>query len=168
REGKYVDVGHQTFRSYLKEKPLGDVLEQDWLLHLTTTFPEVRLKNHLEFRSIDSGPLRHVMSSAAMIKGLIYHPESLQGVLAMFDGITAQEVSQGIQDVAVKGMQTEYGGRRIASFIKDIYALAEQGLSVDEKKYLENIWPYVEQGLSPAEQKIQNCDFDDPNVWKVL
>ncbi|MCB0271484.1 MAG: glutamate--cysteine ligase [Bdellovibrionales bacterium] len=166
RDGKYIDVGHLTFREYMNTKPFGDVLEQDWLLHLTTTFPEVRLKNHLEFRSIDSNTLDLVMSSAAIIKGIMYHPQSLDQILQMCKDVTASDIKKATKDVSVQGMQASFAGRKVKDYVAEIFQIAKSGLVNDEQRFLSYVRPYVDEGLSPAEVKLKNLSLADDMVWK--
>jgi len=168
REGVYEDVGHCTFRNYMREKPYGDVLEQDWLLHLTTTFPEVRLKDHLEIRSIDSNPLDLVMACGALVKGLLYSEENLDHLDTLFGAMTFEDVTRALEDVAKQGMHMQYAGKAMKTYVEKILEWARQGLDHSEGAFLDALAPYVAQGVSPAEMKLKTMQADDADVWKTF
>ncbi|MGC8723788.1 MAG: glutamate-cysteine ligase family protein [Acidobacteriota bacterium] len=84
RNGAYVPVGERTFRRLLKSPgELGPVTLEDWDLHLSTCFPEVRLRGYVEIRTLDSLPLPLAMAAAALFKGLL----ALEGPLAEWDAL---------------------------------------------------------------------------------
>jgi glutamate--cysteine ligase len=166
RGGQYKDVSHMTFSQYLEKKPYGDVYMSDWLLHLTTTFPEVRLKDHLEFRSVDSSTLTFVMAAGAFIKGIMYNQRALDQLEETYASIRAADIHQAIANVAREGMQTKFLDQPIKNQLPSLFELALDGLPSDEHIYLLPMKHYIDQGISPAEEKIQTLDFDDPHVWK--
>ena len=79
RQGHYVAVEGRTFRQLLRHPGgLGPLTMEDWDLHLSTCFPEVRLRGYVEIRTLDSLPLPLAMAAAALFKGLL----ALEGPLA--------------------------------------------------------------------------------------
>ena len=76
RDGKYIDASGQSFRDFLDGKlpalPGELPLMTDWADHLTTLFPEVRLKRYLEMRGADGGPWRGLCALPALWVGLLY------------------------------------------------------------------------------------------------
>src|SRR5271156_7069437 len=82
RDGNYPGVAGQTFRDFMKGKlpgmPGAMPVMSDWVDHLTTVFPEVRLKKFLEMRGADGGPWRRLCALPALWVGLLYDAEALE------------------------------------------------------------------------------------------
>src|SRR5574341_1824335 len=79
RDGKYLDFTGVTFRRFLSHGHQGhQAAIEDWELHLTTLFPEVRIKRYMEVRSADSQPPELMPALPALIKGALYDPDCLQ------------------------------------------------------------------------------------------
>ncbi len=79
RGGDYVDLTGLTFRRFLERGHGGErATMEDWALHLTTLFPEVRLKRYLEVRSADSQPPEMMLALPALMKGILYETDSLE------------------------------------------------------------------------------------------
>jgi glutamate--cysteine ligase len=81
RDGKYIDAAGQSFRDFLEGKlpalPGEKPLESDWVDHLSTAFPEVRLKSFLEMRGADGGPWNRICALPALWVGLLYDQGAL-------------------------------------------------------------------------------------------
>jgi glutamate--cysteine ligase len=132
RDGRYLNKAGASFRAFLEgrlpqlpgEKPV----LKDWADHLTTIFPEVRLKRYLEMRGCDSGPTRRLCALPALFVGLLYHQPSLDACWDLVKGWTAAE-RQALRDaVPRQGIAATIRGRTIGDIAAEVLALSRAGL----------------------------------------
>jgi glutamate--cysteine ligase len=164
RDGRYIDASGQSFRDFLAgrlpalpgEKPI----LADWVNHLSTLFPEVRLKRYLEMRGADGGPEAHITALSALWTGLLYDADALEGALELVAGWDLATHQQLRQDVPRFGLETPLGRmplRELARRVLDLAAagLARRGLrntaGVDEQVYLAPLRRIVETGETLAD-----------------
>ena len=132
RDGRYIDTSGESFRAFLDgrlpqlpgEKPV----LKDWADHLTTIFPEVRLKKYLEMRGADSGPWRRLCALPALWVGLLYHQPSLDAAWELVRDWTAEERQTLRDDVPRLALHATIRGRRLQDLAKEVLKLARQGL----------------------------------------
>ena len=95
RDGRYIDAAGQSFRDFMAGKlpalPGATPTMSDWSDHLTTAFPEVRLKRILEMRGADAGPWAQICALPALWSGLLYDAQSLDGAAALIADWTEAE-----------------------------------------------------------------------------
>lgn len=133
RDGRYHDCTHVTFRQFLNgalKDELSDPTPNmgDWTNHLSTLFPDVRLKRFLEMRGADGGPWRRICALPAFWVGLLYDAESLAGADALTAGWTHAEVV-ALRDAApAKGLSAEIAGRSLHEIGREVVALSKAGL----------------------------------------
>jgi glutamate--cysteine ligase len=132
RDGVYHDVAGESFSAFmagrLPQLPGLTPTLQDWSDHLTTIFPEVRLKRYLEMRGADSGQWRRLCALPALWVGLLYDDTALDGAWELARQWTAQD-RQTLRDrVPRLGLKAQVAGRSVAEVAKDVLALARQGL----------------------------------------
>ena len=164
REGRYIDVAGASFRDFLAgrldalpgEKPL----PSDWSDHLTTLFPEVRLKHFLEMRGADSGPPPRLTALSALWTGLLYDQGSLDGAWELVKGWTAEQREALRRDVPRLGLAASVGGRDVRTIATDVLALARGGLAArnnlnedgySEAVFLDPLDQIVARNETPAE-----------------
>jgi glutamate--cysteine ligase len=167
RDGRYIDVAGRSFRDFIEgrlpELPGDCAGIKDWAEHITTIFPEVRLKGFLEMRGADAGPLSRICGLQALWAGLLYDDAALQAAwdLCRDWSIEAHTGLRG--DAARLGLKAEVGGRRVRDIAMDLVAIAAEGLKArarlngagqDERIYLEELAQIAESGITPAEQMI--------------
>jgi glutamate--cysteine ligase len=162
REGQYVDANNQTFRQFLESKggEIGPVTVGDWDFHLTTLFPEVRLKNHLEFRIIDSNSVDVVVAIAAFWKGLFHNEQSVDAWYDFFKKFTKSDLDQSLLDVSKKGLQAKFAEHSVLELAKKLFANSKTNLEKDietkgEVQYLSPMEQILDLGLSPAEVQVK-------------
>ena len=167
RDGAYIDASGQSFRDFLKGKlPAlpGEVPTiTDWDDHLTTLFPEVRMKRFLEMRGADGGPWRSLCALPAIWVGVLYHQSSLDGAWDLVKDWTLEE-HQALRDQVPKtGLATPFRDRKVLDLAKDMLALAEAGLKArseedwaaqDERQFLTSLRNVIDRGQTPAEDKL--------------
>jgi glutamate--cysteine ligase len=132
RNGQYINTAGESFRAFLEgrlpqlpgEKPV----MKDWTDHLTTIFPEVRLKRYLEMRGADSGPWRRLCALPAFWVGLLYHQPSLDAAWDLVKGWTAEERQKLRDDVPKRALGAMIRGRTVQELAAEVLALSRQGL----------------------------------------
>jgi len=166
RGGAYVDVAGGSFRDLLNGRLAAAPGERatiaDWENHLSTIFPEVRLKRYLEMRGADVGPRERVVAMAALTSGLFYDPEALSSAWALVEAWTAEERQALRDDVPRLGFAATIHGRGLREIVLDMLAIARAGLVRRGKVNLggedETIW------LAPL-QAIADSGRSSAQVW---
>jgi len=171
RNGEYLDAAGQSFRDFLAgtlpalpgEKPN----LQDWEDHLTTAFPEVRLKRYMEMRGADGGPWRKLCALPAFWAGLLYDRTVLDAAWDLVRDWSMVERLQLRIDAPKQGLKTMIRGRSLQSLALEVLEMASQGLSArdrlnasgeNESGFLEPLFTTAQTGLTPAEKKLALYD----------
>ncbi len=169
REGRYFDVTHVTFRQFM-DGALKDELQDgmptmgDWTNHLSTLFPDVRLKRFLEMRGADGGPWRRICALPAFWVGLLYDDEALDGAEALTRDWTYQDVLSLRDTVPAKGLNARICGQELGRIAREVLALSRQGLKnrarlnaegFDETDFLSPLEEIVARGTTSAEEMIK-------------
>ena len=160
----YHDVAGQSFRDLMRGKvaslPGERATISDWANHLTTTFPEVRLKRYLEMRGADGGPTARLCALPALWAGIFYDQAALDAAWDLVKNWNAEERQQLRDDVPRKGFDAEIGGRKVRGLARDMVALARDGLAHrarrdragrDETHFLAPLEELIERGATPAD-----------------
>ncbi len=133
RDGKYHDCTHVTFRQFMAGALKGEVADYepnfgDWTNHLSTLFPDVRLKRFLEMRGADGGPWRRICALPAFWVGLLYDDGALDAAEALTRDWTFEEVSALRDAVPMQGLRAEFRGKPLFDVAREVLAIARQGL----------------------------------------
>jgi glutamate--cysteine ligase len=132
RDGVYHDVAGESFREFmspgLAKLPGVRPMLQDWSDHLTTIFPEVRLKRYIEMRGADSGQWRRLCALPALWVGLLYDDAALDGAWELVRNWTAQDRQELRDAVPRLGLKATVAGRTAGDVAVDVLALAREGL----------------------------------------
>ncbi|MEM1277455.1 MAG: glutamate--cysteine ligase [Pseudomonadota bacterium] len=167
RDGVYIDALGQSFRDFLKGRlPAlpGEVPTlSDWADHLTTIFPEARIKKFIEMRGADGGPWRRLCALPAFWVGLIYEQTALDAAWDLVKDWTAEERDQLRIDASVDGLKATLRGRSLREIAGECLAIAEAGLKArarpgagglipDETHFLNALTDSVERGITPADE----------------
>ncbi|KQW82549.1 glutamate--cysteine ligase [Brevundimonas sp. Root1279] len=165
RDGKYVDASGQSFRAFLDGKlPAlpGDLPnKKDWMDHLTTLFPEVRLKSYLEMRGADGGPWSRICGLPALWAGVLYDAPSLAAAWDLVKDWEVEDHERLRRDVTRLGLKAEVAGRTVQDVAKDLVHIAREGLKnrarfsggmVDERGYLSELEDIADSGMTPADR----------------
>ena len=165
RDGRYIDAAGLSFRDFLKgelsvlpgEKPTLD----DWTDHLSTAFPEVRLKTFLEMRGADGGPWNRICALPALWVGLLYDQGALDAAWDLVKHWTLDE-RQALRD-AVPALALDAplpGGGRLRDIAGEVLDIAHQGLAArgrlnaageNETGFLDPLREIVRSGVVPAQ-----------------
>ena len=168
RDDRYVDVAGASFREFLAGKlealPGVRPTLDDWADHLTTLFPEVRLKRFLEMRGADAGSLPGLIALPAFWVGLLYEPSALAETSALTADWTLGELQALRDQVPRRGLQTPFRRGTLQDVAREAVAMAERGLKRrrlldangdDERKYLGQLLQIVADGRAPADRLLE-------------
>ena len=165
REGRYIDAAGQSFRDFMAgrlpalpgEYPTID----DWADHLTTLFPEVRLKRFIEMRGADMGSARMVPALSAFWVGLLYDTTALDAAYDLVRDWPVEALQQLREDVPKTALHARIGSTSVRRVAREALAIAEEGLArrnrvnakgQDERHYLEVLHGIVAEGRTHAEE----------------
>lgn len=172
RAGKYYPSEGITFREFLKGNHEPEQVMEDWEVHVSTVFPDVRLKRFIEIRGADSGSPKMIAALAALWTGLLYDKQALDSAhsLAMSLGV---EVIQGLRKEAPrKGLRASYGEVALHELAASVVRIADGGLArraermgiETEQKYLNPLRGILARGTTTAEMLLEkymrNLDLD--------
>ncbi|MEZ5787778.1 MAG: glutamate--cysteine ligase [Xanthobacteraceae bacterium] len=167
RGDTYYDVAGQSFRDLLVGKLPGLPGERatisDWANHLSTIFPEVRLKRYLEMRGADVGPTERLPALSAFWVGLLYDDACLDAAWDMVKDWSAEQRQQLRDAVPRLGFHAAIGGRTVLDLARQCIDLSRAGLGrracfccgADETTYLNPLEEIVSRGRSPAEELLE-------------
>ncbi|HEU0016852.1 MAG TPA: glutamate--cysteine ligase [Methyloceanibacter sp.] len=169
RNGRYIDVAGASFKDFIAgrldrlpgEYPTFD----DWADHLTTLFPDVRLKRFLEMRGADAGPYAELMALPALWVGLLYDPSALAEAYALVSDWTDSE-RQALRDQVPRlGLATPFRTSTVGDVAREVVAIAERGLKRravldrnggDERQHLARLAEVAAEMRSPADRLLED------------
>ncbi len=168
RGDHYIDVAGSSFRDLLAGRnpllPGETATLSDWINHLSTIFPEVRLKRFLEMRGADAGPSINLCALPAFWVGLLYDQQSLDAAWDLVKDWTAEERQTLRDDVPRLALKAEIRGRALRDVAKDVLKLSQAGLKRrgfhdrlgrDETRFLEPLEQTLLSGRVPAEELLE-------------
>jgi glutamate--cysteine ligase len=160
----YHDVAGSSFRDLLAGRnpmaPGERAVLSDWVNHVGTIFPEVRLKRYLEMRGADSGPLSRIVALPALFVGLLYDDGVQDAAWQLVKDWTAEDRQKLRLDVPKLGFKAQIRGITVGELAREMLTLARTGLrrrarldanGGDETRYLDPIHEIVESGRTAAE-----------------
>ena len=164
----YVDLSGQSFRKFMTEGldalPGERATAKDWADHLTTLFPEVRLKQYLEMRGADGGPWSRICALPALWAGVLYDAPSLAAAWDLCKDWDIADHERLRRDVTRLGLKAEVAGRSVRDIAVDLVDIAKQGLKnrarfsggmVDEHGYLSELEDIADSGVTPADRLLE-------------
>ena len=169
RDGKYIDVAGKSFRHFLARK-IPEVAQfepsmSDWADHLTTIFPEVRLKQFLEMRGTDGGLWRRICGMPALWVGLLYDSVALDAAWDLVKDWTAEE-RQALRDgVGKQGFKTPFRKATVHELAHRMLEISAAGLKrraeldsagMSEEGFLNPVRELVNRGYTRAEEMLKN------------
>ncbi len=154
RGEEWIEPKGLTFAQFLKrgEAEGGEPTIEDWKLHLSTVFTEVRLKQVLELRSADSNLPDKAMALAAFVKGLTTDSAVLAEAWNCLHDWTWEERLKLYEEVPKYGLQTRLKNDKIIVLARELAKLGEQGLTFEEKSFLYPIFEILDKGKTLAEE----------------
>ena len=165
RDGQYLDVAGKSFRKFMNSEYSDEFFGHtasmlDFEDHITTIFPDVRLKGYLEMRGADGGPWSIICALPALWVGLLYDAEALQKAEAIANQFSHQDVVNARISAAKDGLKGQIGSQNIHQVAKQLIEIAEIGLKSrarinkdgeDERTFLTPLKTIVNSGLTQAD-----------------
>ena len=165
RDGAYRDMTAYTFRQYLggaakAEFPDADPDMGDWINHLSTLFPDVRLKTFLEMRGADGGPWRRICALPALWVGLLYDDGALSAAEDLIADWSEEERIRLRDEVPKDGLATVFRNHSVLDLGRDVVSIARDGLKArsrisaggyDEREYLAPLEEILAIGKTQSE-----------------
>lgn len=171
RGGNYLDVSGRSFRDFMGGKLEGFEGQypslQDWEDHMTTPFPEVRLKHFIEMRGADGGPWSRLCALPALWVGLLYDSVAQDAAWELIKDWTVDEMQALRDDVPKMALKTPFRGGTLQDIAKQTVTIAYDGLkrravpggkSADETQFLETLREIADSGISPAERLLESFE----------
>ena len=169
RDGKYIDMAGKSFRDFLARK-IPDVAHiepmlSDWADHLTTIFPEVRLKSFLEMRGTDGGMWRRICGMPALWVGLLYDARALDAAWDLVKDWTAEERQAMRDSVGKLGVKTPFRNTTVHTLAHRLLEISGEGLKrraeldgggMSEEGFLNPLREMVARGYTRAEEMLKN------------
>jgi glutamate--cysteine ligase len=167
RDSTYHDVAGASFRDLLAGKlpqmPGERATRSDWANHVSTLFPEVRLKRYLEMRGADVGPPERIVALSAFWVGLLYDEAALDGAWELVKTWTAEDRERLRADAPKLALRATVAGRSVLEVARDALALSRAGLKArafveageDETRYLTPLEEILASGRTLAERLLE-------------
>jgi glutamate--cysteine ligase len=168
RDGTYHDVAGKSFRDFMARKLPGlehiEPTMADWADHLTTIFPEVRLKKFLEMRGADGGLWRRICALPALWVGVYYDQSSLDAAWDMVKDWTAEERSAMREAVPKLGLKTPFRNTTVQALARHMLTISKAGLRLrgqtdsiggTEEGFIEPLFQIVDSGRTRAEDILE-------------
>jgi glutamate--cysteine ligase len=169
RDGKYIDVAGKSFRDFLARK-IAEVRDieptmADWADHLTTIFPEVRLKKFLEMRGADGGSWRRICGLPALWTGIYYDQTALDAAWDLVRDWTAEERQSMRSAVPVLGFRTPFRKSTVWDLAHRMLEISSAGLKsraaedsagMTEDGFLNPLRELVDRGYTRAEELLRH------------
>jgi glutamate--cysteine ligase len=169
RDGKYIDMAGKSFRDFLARKiPEVAHIEpmlSDWADHLTTIFPEVRLKSFLEMRGTDGGQWRRICGMPALWVGVLYDSQALDAAWDLVKDWTAEERQAMRDSVGKLGFKAPFRNTTVHTLAHRLLEISGDGLKrraeldgagMSEEGFLNPLRELVARGYTRAEEMLKN------------
>ncbi|EJF89378.1 glutamate--cysteine ligase [Bartonella tamiae] len=174
RNGHYHDCTHITFRQFMNGALKHDIAGiipnlGDWVNHLSTLFPEVRLKRFLEMRGADGGSFDHICALPAFWVGLLYDKDTLAQIETMTKDWQYDEVQSMRQSVPRFGLNTKFRNMTLMDLAREVIPLAQTGLKNrqytdaegrDETQYLAPLEEFLNKGKTKSDLLLERYRTD--------
>jgi len=162
RDGNYRPVDALTFRRFMAEGFAGETATlRDWEIHLSTLFPEVRLKRYIELRGADAGPMPMAVALGALWRGLLDDGDARTAAWEMVAGRPFTERETLRREVPRAALQARFGGRPLQELALELIRIADAGLArlpggPDDRRLLAPLWAYATDGRTPADDMLDD------------
>ncbi|MGB1235499.1 MAG: glutamate--cysteine ligase [Planktomarina sp.] len=175
RDGQYINALGMSFRDFMKGKlpalPGETPTLSDWADHLTTIFPEARIKKFMEMRGADGGPWRRLCALPAFWTGLMYDQTALDAAWDLVKGLDAATREDLRVKSSIDGLQAVAGNVKMMDLATQAVAISKDGLArrarpgsgglvTDETHFLNALEASLESGQTPADELLERYHGD--------
>ena len=183
RNGEYINLTGYTFNDFINRRI--EVVKDfyptidDWELHLTTIFPEARLKKFIEMRGADAGNINHVCALSAFWVGLMYDDHSLDAAIELTKNISSEELVKLRNIVPSKGLNSKLDKLDLYQLASEVISISKDGLkrrnnlnkdNLDESYYLKYLEDIISTKKNPADNLIEkfknNWNEDTSKIYE--
>ena len=179
RDGVYHDVTGESFRDFMEGKlpqfPGEYPTLDDWEQHLTTCFPEVRLKRYMEMRGADGGPWGNICALPALWVGLLYDEQALADAAALVADWTSEEREFLRSAVTKEGLQTPFRDGTVQDVAIEMVRISKEGLTrrgANEENFVDELMEMAVSGRSSADalldDYVNKWGMDIDRIYKQL
>jgi glutamate--cysteine ligase len=165
RGSRLLELGGRTFRDFMASGLDGEhATLEDWTTHLTTLFPEARMKTYIEVRAADSQSPELMLGTPALMKGLFYESDCLDAAWDIIGAWTLDQRLELLAQTSRHGLAADGPHHPVRDYAKELVEIAHEGLrrqaktnpaGEDETIYLEPLAALVEAGMCPADKIIE-------------
>lgn len=175
RDGKYINALGQSFRDFMNGRlpalPGETPTLSDWADHLTTVFPEARIKKYMEMRGADGGPWRRLCALPALWVGLMYDQSALDAAWDLCKGFD-EETREALRvSASVEGLAGTVNGIKMHDLAREVVEIADAGLRArartgaagmipDETHFLNALKESIATGQTPADELLERYKTD--------
>jgi glutamate--cysteine ligase len=162
RNGAYRPVGAMPFRRFMAEGFEGEgATIRDWELHLSTVFPEVRLKRYIELRGADAGPMPMAAALGALWRGLLDDHDARTAAWDLVAKHSFAERQALRREVPRAALNASLGGRPLRELALELLRISDAGLArlsggEDDRPLLAPLWAYATAGRTPADDLLDD------------
>jgi glutamate--cysteine ligase len=169
RDGNYIDVAGQSFRDFMQGQlpglPGSTPTMSDWSDHLTTVFPEIRIKRYIEMRGADGGPWRNICALPAFWTGLLYDRAALDAAADLVADWSAEERDYLRIEAPRHGLATPFRGKKLSEIALTLVELSRAGLrrrarrdssGEDETHFIAPVVEAAHSGKTPADRLLDD------------
>jgi glutamate--cysteine ligase len=173
RDGKYIDVSGKSFRDFIERRipEVKDItpMMSDWADHMTTIFPEVRLKSFLEVRGADGGLWRRICGLPALWAGLYYDDTALDAAWDMVKDWTVEERAAMRASVPQLAFKTPFRNTNVRELARQMLDISTHGLrrrakmdhdGSSEEGFLQPLQELADRGFTRAEELLESCNVE--------
>jgi len=174
RDERYRPVDRLPFRRFMLEGFEGQPATiRDWEIHLSTLFPEVRLKRYIELRGADAGPMPMAAALAALWRGLLDDRDARAAAWELVANHSFPEREALRREVPRAALQARFGGRRVQELALELIRIADAGLArldggEDDRPLLAPLWGYAAAGRTPADDMLDDFAATDGDPAKLV
>jgi glutamate--cysteine ligase len=161
RDGKYINKAGDSFREFIEKGHDGfEANMGDFELHLSTAFPEIRLKRFIEVRGADAGPRDHMLAMAALWKGILYHEPARERARDLIGEVTPERHAKLFMDAYDDGLEAQAPRGKVQEIAQELLRVAGEGLDAianasgheSERGFLAPAEEIAESGVTLADR----------------
>lgn len=160
KDNNWLNMKGLSFKEYIKSGYEGyRATVEDWLLHLTSYFPDVRLKNYLEIRNMDSQRQDLLFAAPALWKGIMYNEQAMDAAYALVADLTWEELNELREQVPKNALGTKIRNKKLAEIAKELVDISYSSLKdlncKEEAIYLEPLMKLLKEKKTPADMILE-------------